>query len=51
MHEWQIYAEDEPTGKRTFLGYIRADSMSEALQRASECWEIDAGDLVAVQVD
>jgi hypothetical protein len=48
MHTWEIYQEDEESGKRTLLGIIQATSMSEALSLASQYYERDSGELVAV---
>ena len=50
MHTWKIYYEDEITGRRAYLGELQADTMSIALQLASEYYEYDSGDLVAEQV-
>lgn len=38
---------DEP---RRYLGNIDADYMGEALQKASEYWEVPSHDLVAEQI-
>jgi dTDP-D-glucose 4,6-dehydratase len=50
MHTFKIYLEraddDEP---RQLLGTVQADTMAQALQIASELYEIPSYDLVAVQ--
>ncbi len=49
MHKWAIYLEDQD-GRRTFLGTVTADSMSEALDLAAQYYEEDSGDLAAEQL-
>lgn len=48
---WMIYLEeadsDEP---RKYLGTINANTMAEALQKASEYWEVPSHDLVAIGI-
>ncbi len=52
MHHWKIYREDADTDEpRRHLGEITADTMSDALQKASEYWEMSAHDLVAIQTN
>jgi hypothetical protein len=51
MHKWAIYRENEDTGEQVYIGDIQADTMAEALQLASEYFEIDSGELVAVLAD
>ena len=51
MHTWQIFFEDADTDEpKRYLGKLQADTMGEALQLASEFYEIPSYDLVAVQV-
>ncbi len=51
MHTWQIFFEDADTDEpRRYLGEIQADTMGEALNKASQYWEVPSYDLVAVQV-
>jgi hypothetical protein len=51
MHTYEIYYEnaddDEP---RKFLGTIQADTMGDALHKASQWYEVPSYDLVAVQI-
>lgn len=51
MPEWNIYYEpaDKDT-ERVFLGRIKAETMSEALELAAQYWEYPQHDLVAIQV-
>lgn len=50
MHQWQIYLEPADTDKeRRYLGEVTADTMSNALQKASEYWERPSHDLVVVE--
>ena len=51
MHEWHIYYEpaDEDT-ERVYPGVVQADTMSEALDLAAQCWEYRQHDLVAMQI-
>lgn len=51
MHTFQIYYENADTDEpRRLLGTMQADTMGEALQKASEFWEVPSYDLVAVQL-
>lgn len=51
MHRYEIYLEPADTDDpRKLLGEIRANTMGEALQKASEYWEIPSYDLVAIQI-
>ncbi len=51
MHQWKIYLEEADSDEeRRYLGEITADTMGDALQKASEYWEKPSYDLVAVQV-
>ena len=51
MHKFHIYYENADTDEpRRYLGDIWADTMGEALQKASEYYEVPSYDLVAVQV-
>lgn len=50
VHQWEIFREDESSGRRSPLGRIEADTMSDALERAAQFYECDSGELVAVQV-
>lgn len=51
MHTFEIYLEraddDEP---RRLLGTIQADTMGDALHKASQYYEVPSYDLVAVQI-
>lgn len=51
MHHWHIFKEDENTGEKEFLGEFTAATMAEALHQAAEYFELDSGDLVAIQRD
>lgn len=49
MHYWKIYYENADTDdERVLLSYVTADTMVEALQKASEFYEIPSHDLIAV---
>jgi len=51
MHTFQIFYENADTDEpRRVLGTMQADTMSEALQKASQYWEIPSYDLVVVQL-
>ncbi len=51
IHQWHIYIERAFAGdERVYLGVIFADSMSEALNRAAQWWEIPVHNLVAILV-
>ena len=52
MHQWRIYLERADTDEeRSLLGdNIWADTMGDALQKASEYWEVPSHDLIAIQV-
>jgi len=51
MHQWQIFLEPADTDeKRTSLGTLWADTMSDALNKAAQYYEKATHDLVAVQV-
>ncbi len=51
MYTFEIYLEPADTDEpRRFLGTIQADTMGEALHKASQYWEVPSYDLVAVQV-
>jgi hypothetical protein len=43
------YEEADGNDSRRYLGVIEAVSMGEALQKASEYWEVPSHDLVAIQ--
>lgn len=51
MHTFNIYYENADTDEeRKFLGTIQANTLGEALQKASEYYEIPSHDLVAIQI-
>ncbi len=51
MCKWKIYFEESDSDEeRRYLGEITADTMGDALQKASEYWEKPSYDLVAVEV-
>jgi hypothetical protein len=51
MHTFEIYYEEaDSDDPRRFLGMMSANTMGEALQKASEYYEVPSHDLVAVQV-
>jgi len=51
MSLFRIYFEEADSDEeRRYLGDIWAHTMSEALQKASEYWEVSSHDLVAIQV-
>ena len=51
MHTFEIYYENADTDDpRKLLGTIQADTMGEALHKASQYWEVPSYDLVAIQV-
>jgi len=52
MHKWQILYEEVYAGEKTtiYLGDMWADTMSEAIQKASEYWEVPRDGVVAVQI-
>jgi len=51
MHTFEIFYENADTDEpRRLLGTIQADTMGEALHKASQYWEVPSYDLVAVQV-
>ncbi len=50
MHTFDIYYENADTDEpRKRLGVITADTMGEALNKASQYWEVPSYDLVAIQ--
>jgi hypothetical protein len=51
MHTYEIYYENADTDEpRKFLGTIQADTMADALHKASQYYEVPSYDLVAVQI-
>ena len=51
LNTFDIYYEPADTDEpRRWLGMVDADTMGDALQKASEWWEVPSYDLVAVQV-
>jgi len=51
MHTFKIYYENADTDElRKYLGDMQADTMMEALQKASEYYEVPSHDLVAEQI-
>jgi len=51
MHTFKIYYENADTDEpRKYLGDMNANTMGEALQKASEYYEVPSHDLVAEQV-
>jgi len=51
VNTFEIFYENADTDElRRLLGTINADSMGEALHKASQYWEIPSYDLVAIQV-
>lgn len=50
MHTFEIYYENADTDEpRRYLGEVQADTMSDALDKAAQYYEIPQYDLVAVQ--
>lgn len=51
MNTFEIYYENADTDdERKLLGKINADTMGDALQKASEYYEMPSYDLVAKQI-
>lgn len=51
MHTFDIYYENADTDEpRKWIGRVNADTGGQALQKASEWWEVPGHDLVAVQL-
>ncbi len=51
MHTFEIYHEPADTDEpRKLLGTIQADTMAEALHKASQYWEIPSHDLDSYQI-
>lgn len=47
MHTFEVFYENADTDEpKKYIGEIRAHSASEALQKASEFWEVPSYDLV-----
>ncbi len=50
MQTWNVYIERADTDELArFLGLVRADTMSEALQKASEYYELPSHDLTVIR--
>jgi hypothetical protein len=51
MNSFKIYFEDADTDDpKVYIGTIYADTMGDALEKASEQWGFETHDLVAIQV-
>jgi hypothetical protein len=51
MHTYEIYYENADTDEpRKLLGTIQADTMGDALHKASQWYEVPSYDLVAIQI-
>ncbi len=54
MHTFALYiekADEDKVFKQVYIGDVRADTMSTALDLAAQYFEVRQHDLIAVQVD